>query len=186
MNIFILSNDPIEAARLQCDKHVVKMILESGQMLCTAHRMADGIECRKRSKSGKRIIKYYELLDDREDLFYKAVHHYHPCTVWTMESKANYDWHYRHFVALCQEYSYRYNKVHLTQTKLEHALRVAPKNIPDIEQTPFKLAMGAAPECIFPDDPIKSYKLYYKTKQERFKMSWSKRQIPDWFTAVAS
>ena len=42
MNIFILDEDPVQAAQLQCDKHVVKMIVESAQMLSTAHRMLDG------------------------------------------------------------------------------------------------------------------------------------------------
>lgn len=35
MNIFVLSEGPVEAARMQCDKHVVKMIVETAQMLCT-------------------------------------------------------------------------------------------------------------------------------------------------------
>ena len=186
MNIFILSDDPVEAARLQCDKHVVKMVLESAQMLSTAHRMLDGNVGIRPSKSGKRMVKYWTMPDDRENSLYKAVHMAHPCTVWTMESKANYDWHYQHFIALCEEYTYRYNKVHLTQTKLQSVLAEAPKNILNMSQTPFKLAMNNEPQCKFPNDPIKSYKLYYQTKQERFKMSWSKRQIPDWFTAVAS
>ena len=38
MNIFYLHEDPVKAAKLQYNKHVVKMILESAQMLCTAHR----------------------------------------------------------------------------------------------------------------------------------------------------
>ena len=38
MNIFYLSHDPEEAAQYQYNKHVVKMILESAQLLCTAHR----------------------------------------------------------------------------------------------------------------------------------------------------
>ena len=42
MNIFILDNDPVIAAQMQCDKHVVIMIVESGQMLSTVHRMRDG------------------------------------------------------------------------------------------------------------------------------------------------
>jgi hypothetical protein len=42
MNIFYLDKDPIKAAEYSCDKHVVKMILESAQMLCTAHRVLDG------------------------------------------------------------------------------------------------------------------------------------------------
>ena len=44
MNIFVLDNDPDTAARMMCDKHVVKMIVESAQMLSTAHRVLDGIE----------------------------------------------------------------------------------------------------------------------------------------------
>jgi hypothetical protein len=37
MNIFVLDKDPHAAAHYHCDKHVVKMILEAGQMLCAAH-----------------------------------------------------------------------------------------------------------------------------------------------------
>ena len=44
MNIFYLSRDPHEAARLQCDRHVVKMILETGQLLSTAHVEIDGVQ----------------------------------------------------------------------------------------------------------------------------------------------
>lgn len=181
MNIFILSTDPVEAAQLQCDKHVVKMIVESAQMLSTAHRLLDGkIELRP-SKSGKRTVKYWRLSDSREDELYKAVHMGHPCTVWTIESAENYRWHYRHFVALCDEYTHRYGKVHATDTKLRVALERLPDRIPDVPQTPFKLAMGAAPDCINPDDPVQSYRDFYQTKQDRFKLVWSKRNVPDWF-----
>ena len=64
MNIFYLSRDPHEAARLQCDRHVVKMILETAQMLCTAHRYLDG--------------------DERADKLgmYKTAHLNHPSTKW--------------------------------------------------------------------------------------------------------
>ena len=44
MNIFYLDRDPVIAAQMMCDKHVVKMILESAQMLSTAHRVLDGDE----------------------------------------------------------------------------------------------------------------------------------------------
>ena len=57
------------------------------------------------------------------------------------------------------------------------------KNIrQDIGQTPFKLAMGAAPECINKSDPVGSYRAFYQTKQDRFSMDWTKRSIPEWFT----
>lgn len=185
MNIFILSEDPVKAAQLQCDKHVVKMIVESAQMLSTAHRMLDGVETRRRSKSGKTMSKYWELSDDRENVLYKAVHMGHPCTVWSMESCENYNWHYEHFVALCDEYKYRYGKVHSTDTLLRDVLIELPENIPMMEQTPFPLAMKDYPECIALGDPVKAYRAFYQTKQSRFRMAWTNRNIPNWFEVAA-
>ena len=183
MNIFILNNDPIIAAQEQCDKHVVKMIVESGQMLSTAHRMLDGTVERRPSKSGKTTVNYYKLPDEREDIMYKAVHFNHPCSVWSRESIANYRWHYDHFIALCDEYTYRYGKIHSTDTKLRYHLQWNPEKIPySGYKTPFKLAMGSNPECMF-EDAVKSYRAFYHTKQEKFKMAWTKRPQPEWFNA---
>ena len=189
MNIFILDEDPIQAAQLQCDKHVVKMIVESAQMLSTAHRMLDGKLIKKPSKSGKRMVNYYDLYEGADDLeaemlYYKAVHHGHPCTKWTMESSENYYWHYKHFVALCDEYTHRYGKVHKTDNLLRNALWTLPRNIKQGSLTPFALAMKNFPDCIYPNDPVKSYKLYYHTKKEKFPMIWTKREIPEWFDAT--
>jgi len=185
VNLFILSDNAVEAAQLQCDKHVVKMIVESAQMLSTAHRMLDGSLKRAPSKSGKTMSKHWTLPDDRESILYKAVHMAHPCTVWTMVSSANYWWHYSHFVALCDEYTYRYGKVHSTDKLLREALANYPKNLPANHQTPFALAMKASPECIHPGDPVRSYREFYQTKQARFKMAWTKREIPEWFKVAA-
>lgn len=182
MNIFILDKDPVKAAQLQCDKHVVKMVLESAQMLSTVHRILDGKLTRIPSKSGKTMVKAWSLSDVEMDAkLYNAVHVGHPCTKWTMESKANYIWHYEHFKALSEEYTYRYGKVHKSWNDLAHLLSKAPKNISNIIQTEFKLAMGAAPECIDYMDPVGSYRAFYQTKQDRFDMSWTKRDIPEWF-----
>lgn len=187
MNIFILDKHPVIAAQLQCDKHVVKMIVESAQMLSTAHRMLDGHVEKRLSKSGKRMLNYwYHNIPEKEELLYKAVHHSHPCTLWTMESNANYEWHYKHFIALCDEYQYRYGKVHSTQTKLQGILQRPPSRIPWTNlYTKFKLAMQHEPQCMHPDDPVRSYREYYQTKQDRFKMVWSKRNVPEWFKEVA-
>mgnify|MGYP000113573499 FL=1 len=179
MNIFKLDVCPIQSAQDQCDKHVVKMVIESAQMLSTAHRMVDGKMERRPSKSGS-MLQYWELPDVRETVLYKGVHFNHPSTVWTRESKTNYDWHYKHFAALCDEYTYRYGKVHATDLKLRTILSKAPSNIPNVGSTPFKLAMKANPECMF-EDAVKSYRAYYHTKQERFSMVWTKRSIPDWW-----
>jgi len=181
MNLFILDTNPTLSAQLQCDKHVVKMIVESGQMLSTAHRMLDGSMDRRPSKSGKTMSKYWALPDAREAVLYKAVHVGHPCTVWTMISDQNYMWHYNHFIALCDEYRYRYGKVHKTDEILRYILRDAPKNIRKGDLTIWPLAMKSNPECMFPKDPVKSYRLFYQTKQDRFAMNWTKRCIPEWF-----
>jgi hypothetical protein len=185
MNIFILDNDPVKAAQDQCDKHVVKMIIESAQMLSTVHRMVDGVMERRLSKSGS-MIQYFKLNDIRETTLYKACHFNHPSTVWTRECSKNYEWHYDHFVALCDEYTFRYGKIHMTDTKLRKALRTAPSKIKHTEtMTPFKLAMGSNPECIF-EDAVKSYRAFYHTKQDRFKMVWSKRIAPSWWNSSES
>ena len=178
MNIFVLSNDPVIAAQEQCDKHVVKMIVESAQMLSTSHRILDGKLYYDTSAKGRKVTRY--LLANHNELIYKAVHINHPSTKWTCESLENYNWHYKHFVALCKEYTYRYGKVHATETKLLDLLATPPKNIPKKPLTPFKLAMGANPECI-KECPVESYQRYYATKVDRFKMLWSKRQVPQWF-----
>lgn len=183
MNIFTLDNDPVKAAQLQCDKHVVKMIVESAQMLSTAHRMLDGILRTEQTKNNRKVKRWY-LNDNREDVMYKAVHMNHPSTVWTRETRGNYDWHYAHFVGLCDEYTYRYGKVHATDKLLRGALMKAPQNITNASITQFALAMKAQPQCIHPEDPVRSYREFYQTKQDRFKMVWTSRPIPEWFNVI--
>ena len=120
---------------------------------------------------------------------YRAVHHHHPCTVWTMKNSKNYYWHDDHFRALCREYTYRYGKIHKTETLLTEMLKKMPKNIKEGYKymvSEFALAMQHEPQCIHPGDAVKSYREYYKTKQDRFKMLWTRRECPDWFTAAAT
>ena len=182
MNRFIIEETPRQCAQSHCDRHAVKMPLEEAQMLSTAHRILDGIEERRPSKSGKTNIKYWKMPDEREDVLYKAVHMKHPCTVWAAESLANYRWAFALFEELCEEYSYRYNKTHLSYEKLADTLRLAPDNInKSLDLTPMPLAMGAAPECINHDDVIGSYRKFYMTKQHRFTMTWKNRPTPEWF-----
>jgi hypothetical protein len=149
------------AAQYQCNKHATKMSLESAQMLSSAHRILDG--------------------DEAPDECYKIAHKGHPCTIWTMQTSANYEWHYQHFVALANEYTHRYGKVHASFAKLNHVLKNLPKNIPVGPLTKPALAMKDHPECMFEDDPVKSYRAFYQTKKDRFKMVWTKRDVPEWF-----
>ncbi len=181
MNLFVLSYNPVEAAQLQCDKHVVKMIVESGQMLSTTHRMLDGRLEKRPSKSGKTQSKYWVHPDEQlEKVLYRAVHMHHPCTVWTMQTSENYKWHYDHFVALCDEFKYRYGKIHRTDEVLRDVLSFPPMKLPNGPLTKQPLAMKANPECML-GDVVESYRAFYQTKQARFKMVWTKRDKPDWF-----
>ena len=110
MNIFYLDKCPDKAARLQYNKHVVKMILESAQMLCTAHHC-------------------YGDKDQVENVPYKQAHLNHPSTVWARRSKSTYMWLYDHMMALGDEYTKRYGKTHLSITKCKDFLAVPPRHI---------------------------------------------------------
>ena len=109
MNIFYLDKDPVKAAKLQYNKHVVKMILESAQMLCTAHHC---------------------IMGDDADVPYKIAHKNHPSTIWVRESDEHYDWLYNHMLALGREYTKRYDKEHLSITKCTQPLFCSPQGIP--------------------------------------------------------
>lgn len=177
MNIFVLDKNPTVAAQRQCDRHVVKMILETAQLLCTAHRVLDGEEYV--DPDAKRKVKRWRLTNSYHDeMMYKVTHTNHPSAVWARESLQNYIWLYDHFDALSVEYEYRYGKKHLTWIKLQDILSVTPKNIPNKGLTPFKLAM---PDECKTEDAVESYRKYYITKQHAFNMTWKNREAPDWF-----
>jgi hypothetical protein len=152
MNIFILSRDPREAAVQQCDQHVVKMTLESAQQLCGAF--------------------------DPGDAPYKRTHWNHPCSVWTRQSEANFDWHVEHAIELAREYSRRYAKVHKSQRVIKwcrdnKGLLAFPKT----GLTSFALAM--------PDEhklscPVESYKKFY-IADKGFARWRHTRKAPDWW-----
>lgn len=160
MNIFYLDHDPMVAAQAMTDKHVVKMILESAQLLCTAHRVLDGEAVIQLSAAGRRLTRYsHPTLDD---VLYKSTHVNHPSGVWVRESKDNYLWLYRHFLALCSEYTKRYNKTHATYEKLGTILSSPPFNIASSSFTPIKLAM---PVPYHLPDPVEAYRYYYESEK---------------------
>lgn len=181
MNIFYLDRNPVQAARDHLDKHVVKMILEYAQLLSTAHRVIDGKETIVLSKSGRKK-KVWQLNDERDQLLYAATHVNHPSAVWARQSAVNYDYLYALFISTCDEYTYRYGKVHLTDTKLRKALHQIPKNIPNDQQT--RVWLGPTPampdECKVIGDHIASYRKYYIDKKADM-AKWTNREPPQWF-----
>ena len=116
MNIFYLHHSPYLAAKVQYNKHVVKMVLESAQMLCTAHHV-------------------YGNEEQKLNVPYKQAHLNHPSTIWTRQCRSNYRWLYLHMLALGNEYTERYGKIHRTIEKCAKFLNVPPAHIPKGEFT---------------------------------------------------
>ena len=112
MNIFYLDKCPVKAAKYQYNKHVVKMILESAQMLCTAHHV-------------------YGDTEQKANVPYKQAHLNHPSTLWARKNNRNYMWLYRHMMALGDEYTRRYGKIHLSITKCSDFLSKPPSYLKD-------------------------------------------------------
>ena len=145
MNIFYLHPDPAKAAQIQYNKHVVKMILESAQMLCTAHH-------------------HY---DNGHNVPYKKAHYNHPSTIWCRQNASQYMWLYDHMIALGKEYTKRYKKTHLTITKCAEVLKQLPPTIPETIFT-------EPPQCMPEDykvegDSLSAYWSYYEQEKQLIK-----------------
>ena len=138
MNIFKLDESPVVSAKYACDKHVVKMILESAQMLCSVQ--PEGTAPYKRS-------------------FYN-----HPCTKWVRESARNYEWLLIHAYALCDEYTSRYDKIHKTQAVIDWCDNNRPE-LPDIGLTKQPTCM---PDYCKTDSVVESYRKYYINEKAKF------------------
>lgn len=178
MNIFYLSNNASECAKMHCDKHTVKMIIEYAQLMSTAHRILDGQQYTE-IQNGRRIKRWRLESNRHESVLYKASHINHPSAIWTRSSHSNYKWLYELWRSLCEEYTHRYGKTHLTYQKLHVLLKLAPTNIPYIGFTEPPPAM---PEYCKLNDVIESYRNYYIKEKKSF-AAWTKRDIPQWFYA---
>lgn len=166
MNIFYLDKNPKKCAEYHCDKHVIKMILESMQMLSTAHRVLDG----------KLNKKYWELNDYRENFLYKATHINHPSNIWVRNNLENYLWLYEMTIYLGEEYTNRYNKNHKSILKLGQLIKNPPFNI---KNDYFFDPPKAMPNEVKLEDTVESYRNYYKINKRSF-ATW-KTNIPEWF-----
>jgi hypothetical protein len=153
MNIFLLDTDPYKCAVYHNDKHVVKMILETAQLLCGVHWVLDS------------------------EAPYKLSHKNHPCAIWTRECIENYVWLCDLGLALSKEYSHRYNKRHKSQDIIEWCYDNKPSLRTNGDITPFALAMPD--ECKI-GDAVESYREYYMT-EKRSLASWKMRSQPQWF-----
>ena len=154
MNIFILDRDIKTCARYHADQHVVKMILESAQMLCTVV-----------NRTGGRAP-------------YKSTHAKHPCTLWVGKSLSNWRWLCRLALALNQEYRYRYRTV--SDHKSASVIRDLPlPELADIGLTEFAQAMPE--QYKVPGDAVRAYRQFYIGEKAKF-AKWTRRRPPVWFT----
>lgn len=162
MNIFAIeqkSNGSIDwekSAQSLDNLRVVKMILESCQLLSTAlHK--NGIE-------GAR---------------YKPTHLNHPSTIWTAESSANFENLILHTQAMLDEYTDRFKKVHACKSVLENNIiplyEENKHKFPSNVATPLRAAM---PKEFVTSNIVESYQNYYVTKE---KMRYPKNKVPGWF-----
>jgi len=156
MNIFVLDWDQRRCATWHCDKHIVKMPLETCQMLSTVHHRYTG------------------------DGPYLPVHQKHPCTLWAGQTVENYRWLWRLGWELCKEYTWRYDKIHGCQRVLA-ILRCPPLELQARGFTPPAQAM---PDEYKHADPVVAYQNYYINEKARL-CTWKKRLRPIWMPTPA-
>ena len=155
MNIFILDKDVKKCAQYHCDKHVVKMILETAQLLCGVHHMTDQVT---------------------DQVPYKLSHKNHPCAIWSRESLSNYLYLCDLGLELCKEYTYRYGKRHKSQDVIEWCVT----NKPNICDKEFTEPARAMPNEYKVDSVVESYRNYYIGEKSKIAV-WKNREIPEWF-----
>ncbi len=157
MNIFVVDLDPIISAKSLVDRHVVKMILESVQLLCVAHTINGPVQ---------------------EGIWDSLGWRHHPCAKWTAASISNYNWLLEHAKGLCAEYQYRYGRIHKLESDgmIARLDQISPP-ITNIGLTQFVEATGNIHSC----DPVSTYRQYYIENKSHL-MTWTKREPPKWIS----
>lgn len=155
MNIFYLDHNTELCAKYHVDRHVVKQLLEYFQLISTTLHLS-GI-----------------------DAPYKPTHINHPCAKWARESSANLNYLENLFLALCDEYTYRYGKVHACEVKWKdyyYQISKCAAGLPKISFT--------YPPLVMPDQYktaclVESYRLYCIGEKSRM-FKWKNRETPYW------
>lgn len=153
------------------------MILESAQLLCTAHRILNGKEEMGTSLSGRKK-KIWRLDTELDKFLYSATHVNHPSAIWVRKSSKNYMWLAEMLEELCKEYTYRYGKIHKIESigLMQTLKNNFPTNIPDEEFTEPTPAMPD--QYKVPGNSVQSYQNYYNGEKQRM-FSWKKRPVPE-------
>ena len=188
MNIFALSKCPEESAQQMIDKHVIKMPTETCQMLHTNILYLNYLQQYGEEPQLKDLKAFHQEIGS--ELMKPAMLN-HPSTIWARQSLANFDWLYEHGLALCREYTYRYDKRHGSHDRIINGMKLLEENASfgflHSELTPVTIAMDDSYriENTFDDEwdfVIESYRHYYLEGKWEF-AEWKKDRRPDWFPA---
>jgi len=154
MNVFFLDYDHRANAMCHVDSYVVKIPLESCQMLAGAYPNGDAP--------------------------YKHTHINHPMSKWVRETELNFYFTIHYAIALCEEYTFRYNKRHKCQDVAIWYLKNPPHKFNSFEFSKPPRCFGKfADQIPITDCVVTDYRNYYKVaKQHLFK--WKNRETPDW------
>lgn len=163
MNVFALDLDPRAAARMHCDRHVVKMPTETAQLLSSA-------------------LHLHGVHDER---LYRPTHLRHPCTVWTAATRANFAWLVELGRALVDEHGRRYS--HTKAGKRGHAARavidVAAEFVHRLPSGALTEHAQAMPHALQqPAQPVKAYRAYYLAEKRHLAAWRAPATPPAWWS----
>ena len=161
VNIFYLDEDPVIAAKMQCNKHVVKMSCETAQLLCSAFNPGEAP--------------------------YLRSHYNHQHAIWARESRDNYRWLLIHGLALCKEYTERYGKIHASEKVIKWCFRNAyridfPKE--GLTTPPYAISPDMNCRTLISEfdslSRVEQYHLYYIMDKSHFAV-WPEGKMPQWY-----
>lgn len=154
MNIFVLASDPWVAARYLGDRHVVKMTLETAQLMCSIYPPGEAP--------------------------YAQTHYNHPCAVWSRRNIWNYNWLHDHGRALAKEYTFRYGRVHKSASIIEWCWINVGNNMFDApHENMISEFAQAMPEQYKQVNPVMAYRAYYRMEKAHLH-NYTKRSPPAW------
>lgn len=164
MNIFHLSDCPTESAVWQHDKHVVKMVLETAQLVSQAVRLTP---------------EWQPYFNRRE--VYRVTHQHHPSARWARRSVPNLYWLCRHGIALSDEYSHRFWRRHKS-AQIIHLVADKIGALPALECDDLTTFAQAMPLEYKRDDPVDGYRAYYLAEKVKRDSKWTNRRkdLPEW------
>ena len=153
MNIFYLDPDPVKAAEYQCDRHIVKMTLETAQLLCAVFPCGEAP--------------------------YKPTHMQHPCSLWLRASRGNWNWLVAHGRALGAEYTFRYGKHHKSSDVIDWcAAHDGELTFPEVTLLEPAQCMPVQYQS---NDPVEAYRTYYREAKRPFATWKPPAKTPDWW-----